>query len=51
MTTFNKIIDVMIVSILTGTAVYITSNAVLQYFYALLGLLTVAAIATAKNYK
>lgn len=51
MTTFNKIIDVMIVSILTGTAVYITSNVVLQYSYALLGLLVVTAIATAKNYK
>ncbi len=51
MTTFNKIIDVMIVSILTGTAVYITDNAILQYVYALMGLLAVAAVSTAKNYK
>lgn len=51
MTTFNKIIDVIIVSLLTGTAVYITDNAILQYVYALMGLLTVASIATAKKYK
>lgn len=51
MTTFNKIIDVIIVSIFTGTAVYITDSLILQYIYALMGLLTVTAIATAKKYK
>lgn len=51
MTTFNKIIDIIIVSLLTGTAVYISDSNVSQYVYILLGLLTVTAIATAKNYK
>ncbi len=51
MTTFNKIVDVIIVSLITGTAVYITESAVFQYVYALMGLLTVASIATAKKYK
>lgn len=51
MTIFNKIIDVIIVSLVTGTAIYITDNAMMQYVYALMGLLTVTSIATAKNYK
>ena len=51
MTTFNKIIDIIIVSLLTGTAVYISDGVVSQYVYILMGLLTVTAIATAENYK
>ena len=51
MTIFNKIIDILIVSILTCTAIYITNNEILQYVYTLMGLLTITVIATAKNYK
>ena len=51
MTTFNKIIDILIVGILTCTAIYVTNNEILQYVYTLMGLLTVVAVATAKNYK
>lgn len=51
MTTFNKIMDILIVGILTCTAIYITNNEVLQYLYTLLGLCVIVSIGTAKNYK
>lgn len=51
MTTFNKIMDILIVSIFTATAVFITDSEVLQYLYTLLGLCVVVTIGTAKNYK
>ena len=51
MTIFNKLMDIVIVALFTGTAVYLTDSAVLQYLYALLGLLTAVSIGAAKNYK
>ena len=51
MTIFNKLMDITIIAIFTGTAVYLTDSSVLQYLYALLGLLTAVSIGAAKNYK